>query len=607
MIGRTVAELRVLMVLGVMAACIGDGRRVAQPSARARASAGRPSPDVEALLAQMTIDEKIGQMTQADLKALKRESDVGRFFLGSVLSGGDSLPKPNEAGAWADAYDRLQSAALETRLGIPILFGIDAVHGHNGLKGAVIVPHNIGLGCTRNPDLVEKLARLTAIEVAATGMDWAFAPCLAVPRDERWGRTYEGFGEKPELAESLGAASVRGLQTARLDEPTAVLACAKHFVGDGGTAGGKDQGDTKVTEEELRALHLPGYRAAIAAGVGSVMVSHSSWNGTPMHAHKRLITEVLKGELGFKGFVVTDWQAIDRLPGDYRSDVLTAIDAGIDMVMVPNRYPEFTRTLKALVEDGKIPMSRIDDAVRRILGQKVAMKLWERPFADRALLPKVGSPEHRALARQAVRESLVLLKNDKRTLPLAKAKRVLVAGSRADDIGAQCGGWCVSWQGKRGPITPGTTVLAGLREVARAAQVTFSPEGTGAESADVVIAVVGENPYAEDRGDRSDLALAEDERALLERLDKTGKPLVVVLLSGRPMILGAALEQAEAFVAAWLPGTEGGGIADVLYGVAKPTGKLSHTWPRSMEQIPINDGDGKADPLFRYGAGLTYP
>jgi beta-glucosidase len=567
----------------------------------------RASPDVERLLALMTLEEKIGQMTQVDLHALKPESDLAHYFIGSVLSGGDSPVSPNTPSAWADSYDRLQRHALSTRLGIPILYGIDAVHGHNLVHGAVIFPHNIGLGATRDAALVERVGRATAEEVAATGIDWTFAPCVATPRDERWGRTYEGFGESADLSSELGAAAVRGLQTADLGQQSAVLACAKHFIGDGATLGGKDQGDAQISEQTLRALHLPAYREAVRAGVGSVMVSYSSWNGRKMHGQVRLIQQVLKGELGFQGFVVTDWEGIDKVPGDYADNVVQAINAGIDMVMVPNQYKRFIAIMQAAVKDGRIPMARIDDALRRILRKKVELKLWERPLTERALAGTFGSAEHRQIARQAVRESLVLLKNERAALPIPSAARVHVGGSKADDLGIQCGGWTVGWMGKRGPITKGTTLLAALREaLPSATQVSFSADGSGGEQADVAVAVVGEEPYAEFKGDRQDLSLSAEDLSLIERMQRSGRPLIVVLLSGRPLVLGRALTLADALVAAWLPGSEGQGIADVLLGAYAPTGKLPHSWPRALEQVPINVGDPAYDPLFPYGFGLSY-
>jgi beta-glucosidase len=566
--------------------------------------AGVRAPDVRALLAQMTLDEKIGQMTQVDKNAIKNEQVIHDFGFGSVLSGADSLPKPNSPDSWIELYDRYQAQALSTRLGIPLLYGVDAVHGHGAVKGATIFPHHIGLGCTRSPELVEAVARATAREVAGTGIDWTFAPCIAVARDERWGRTYESFGETAELAESLGAATVRGFQ-----EPqgsSAILACAKHFLADGGTADGKDRGDARVSEEELRRIHLPGYAAAVKAGVASVMVSFSSWNGEPMHGNKRLITDVLKGELGFSGFVVTDWQAIDLLPGDYDSDIEASINAGIDMVMVPNRYREFTDGLRKLVGAGRIPMERIDDAVRRILTQKARFQLWERPFTDRALAATIGSVEHRNLARDAVRRSLVLLKNEQGTLPLRKGARIHVCGFRADDMGVQCGGWSVGWRGRRGAITPGTTILKAIVEMAGKQQVAFSKDGSGAASADVVVAVVGEDPYAEESGDRKDLVLGSQDLAVIDAAKRSGKPVVVVLIAGRPLILGQVLDAASALVVAWLPGTEGAGVADVLFGAVKPTGKLSCSWPRDMSQVPVNVGDPNYAPLFPYDFGLSF-
>jgi beta-glucosidase len=561
----------------------------------------------------MTLAEKIGQMTQVDRNALVSPRDLTDFAIGSVLNGGDSLPETNNPKGWADMYDALQAGALATRLGIPMIYGTDAVHGHGGVRGAVVFPHNIGLGATRDPALVQAVARVTAQEIAGTGIDWTFAPCIAVPRDERWGRTYEGFGETPELATLLAPAAVRGLQEAPLTSPSegasAVLACAKHFLADGGTSGGKDQGNAVISEAELRAIHLPGYAAAVKAGVGSVMVSYSSWNGQKMHGNKALITDLLKGELGFTGFVVTDWEAVNQLPGDYDAQVAAAINAGIDMVMVPTNYRDFITTMTELVTAGKIPLARVDDAVTRILMQKVRFGLWERPYADRRLTAEIGSKAHREVARRAVRESLVLLKNDGGVLPLRKAARINVAGAKADDIGAQCGGWTVGWQGKRGATTPGTTLLAGLRAVAGpGARLTFSGDAAGpdAAAADVNVVVIGEEPYAEGRGDRSIPELTHADEDLVKAVKRAGKPLVLVLLTGRPLIVSAAFDLADAIVIAWLPGTEGAGVADVLYGDATPVGKLPHSWPRELMQLPINVGDKPYDPLYPYGFGLSY-
>jgi beta-glucosidase len=576
-----------------------------------------------ALLGTMTLDEKIGQMTQAEQHQLQNLKDVQAYFLGSVLSGGNSDPKTNSLQDWTDTYDRLQSEALKTRLRIPILYGVDAVHGHNNVVGAVVFPHNIGLGATRNAKLVEEISRITAAEVRATGIQWTFAPCVAVVRDERWGRTYESFSEDPQLVATLGEAAVRGLQGPSLDDPLRVLACAKHYVGDGGTAwgtgmpskdapGGRfplDQGDVRLSEAELRRLHLPGYVTAIGAGVGTIMPSYSSWNGEKSSGSRRLLTEILKGELGFEGFLISDYNALDQLPGDDRSDIKQSINAGMDMVMVPGKYRDFFATLKSLVEAGEVPRARIDDAVLRILRVKYAMGLFEEsrpPLADRRLHARFGSAEHRDLARRAVRESVVLLKNERRALPVAKsAKRIHVAGASADDIGRQCGGWTITWQGEAGAITKGTTILAGMRAAAgTGTQVTYARDGSGAAGADVGVVVVGEAPYAEFFGDRADLSLSADDRAAISNVKQAGVPLVVVVVSGRPLILGDAAESADAIVAAWLPGSEGQGVADVLFGGYKPTGKLSFTWPRTTEQIPINVGDATYNPLYPYGFGL---
>jgi len=579
-----------------------------------------------ALLGTMTLEEKIGQMVQAEQDKLSDEKDVETYFLGSVVSGGDSDPRTNSLQDWTDTYDRYQARALKTRLKIPLLYGVDAVHGHNNVIGAVVFPHHIGLGATRDAKLVQEIGRVTAEEVRATGIQWVFAPCVAVVRDERWGRTYESFSEEPTLVAELGGAEVAGLQGDDLKDPLRVLACAKHYVGDGGTAFGSgtvgdwrnpgrtfpiDQGDTRVSEAELRRLHMPGYVKTVAAGVGTIMPSYSSWNGQRLSGHKYLLTDLLKGELGFEGYLISDYNGIDALPGDYRNKIKLSANAGMDMFMVPQKYKELYADLKDLAEKGEVPMSRIDDAVLRILRVKFALGLFDEgrsPLADRKLHERFGSPDHRALARRAVRESLVLLKNDRRALPLSKAaKRIVVAGKNADDIGNQCGGWTITWQGKSGEPTKGTTILAALRSAAgKSTEVAYSKDGSGAAGADAGVVVVGETPYAEMLGDREDLALAREDLDAIANVKKAGIPLVVVVVSGRPLILGGALDMADALVAAWLPGSEGAGVADVLFGDYKPTGKLSFSWPRSMAQIPINVGDAKYDPQFAYGFGLTY-
>jgi beta-glucosidase len=570
----------------------------------------------EELLKAMTLGEKVGQMTQVDLKAVKDKADIARYALGSMLSGGDSDPDDITAQGWARTHDELQSWALKSRLKIPLIYGIDAVHGHNNVDGAVVFPHNVGLGAMRDPGLVEKAARITALELAGTGIRWAFAPCLAVARDERWGRTYESFGEDPELALVMGAAAVRGLQGPTLAETTSVLACAKHFVGDGGSTRGVDQGNTECDLATLREIHLPGYLSAIKAGVGSVMASYSSWNGKKMHGNPYLLTDLLKKELGFHGFVVSDWAAIDQLSRDYKTAVEAAINAGIDMAMIPfgpgqnNNYVEYITLLKDLVNEGKVPQSRIDDAVRRILLVKSRMHLFDHPFSEAALTSAVGSAEHRQVARECVRKSLVLLKNEKSTLPLSKqVRRLVLAGQAADDLGIQCGGWTIAWQGKTGQVMRGgTTILAAVRQtVGPNTAVTHSADGSNTAGADAVIVVVGERPYAEMRGDRKDLSLPQQDLAVLKKAKEAGVPVVTIVFSGRPVLLGPVLESSDAVIAAWLPGTEGQGVADVLLGNVKPTGKLPHTWPRSMDQIPCNVGDDSAkDTLFPYGFGLTY-
>jgi beta-glucosidase len=578
-------------------------------------------PRVNALLAKMTLDEKVGQMTQPDQDYLKSEADVAKYYLGSLLSGGDSDPKEgNSLEAWTNLIDRYQKLALETRLEIPLLYGVDAVHGHNNILGAVVFPHNIGLGATHNPALIEKIERITALEVRATGINWGFAPCVTVPRDIRWGRTYEGYAEEPAGVEELGAAAVRGLQGADLADPLSVLGCAKHYVGDGGTAYGSstigphllDQGDTRLDEKTLRQIHLRGYIATIRAGVGSIMPSYSSWNGLKCSGSKRLLTEILKEELGFQGFLISDFGAIDALPGDYKHKIAMSINAGMDMVMVPKRYQEFIARLKEAAQDGTVPMARIDDAVRRILRVKIAMGLMDQNhgrLADRQLWKQFGSAEHRAVARDAVRQSLVLLKNEHGALPLAQsAKRIHVGGKSADDLGNQCGGWTISWQGQSGNATPGgTTILQAIKKSAsKETKVTFDVDGKGAAGADVGVVVIGEKPYAETAGDRSDLSLAPEDVAAVDNMKAAGIPVVVILLSGRPMILDKVIGKADAFVAAWLPGTEGDGVADVLFGAYKPTGKLSFSWPRSMAQVAVHRGDPNYQPLYPYGYGLSY-
>jgi beta-glucosidase len=573
------------------------------------------------LLVRMTLAEKIGQMTQVEKDSIRRD-DIARLSIGSLLSGGGGSPSTNTTEAWVEMVDGFQEFALQSRLGIPLIYGVDAVHGHNNLKGATIFPHNIGLGAANDPELVEQIARATAEEMAATGIRWNFAPVVAVPQDIRWGRAYEGFSEDTEIVTALGAAYVRGLQNAGdpagLGHPLAALATPKHFIGDGGAEWGTspipdfeiDRGDVRVDEAALRALYLPPYQAAIQAGAQSIMVSFSSWNGTKMHAHQYLLTGVLKGELGFAGFLVSDWQAIEEIPGSGYSDVVTSINAGLDMIMVPYDYQAFIENATRAVDNGDIPLERIDDAVRRILAVKFKLGLFERPYADPILLGQVGSAEHRALARQAVTKSLVLLQNEGPVLPLSKDVPLLfVGGSAADDVGIQCGGWTIEWQGKRGDILPGVTILEGIRQAAADPErVHYDADGrfegeTTADGqpavAEVGIAVVGEIPYAEGVGDRGDLSLSAEDVALIQRMRERSQKLVVILVSGRPLVITEQLPLAEAWVAAWLPGSEGQGVADVLFGDQPFTGRLPYTWPRSNDQVLDRES-----PLFPLGFGL---
>ncbi|MEV0272628.1 glycoside hydrolase family 3 N-terminal domain-containing protein [Hamadaea sp. NPDC050747] len=613
---RPPARLRALVsALAIAAVCAvstGAASGIARAAAYPYQDPSLPtSARVADLLGRMSLDEKIGQMTQAE-RGSATPSDVTTYRLGSILSGGGSTPSSNTPSAWADMVDGFQNGALATPLRIPMIYGADAVHGHNNVVGATIFPHNIGLGAARDPQLAQDIGRAVAEEVTGTGVQWDFAPCLCVARNDRWGRTYESFGEKPELASAM-TTIVTGLQGSTLGAaPASVLATAKHYVGDGGTANGTDQGNTQISETELRAIHLPPFQAAVQKGVGSVMISFSSFNGVKMHGNQYLITTVLKGELGFTGFVVSDWNGIDQIDGATglsATDVRTAINAGVDMAMEPTAWKTFISLLRTEVQAGRVTQARIDDAVSRILTKKFELGLFERPMADRSYTGSVGNTAHRALARQAVRESQVLLKNTGNLLPLAKSGgKIFVAGKSADNIGYQSGGWTITWQGGSGAITPGTTILQGIRStVGSGATVTYNVGGSGIDSSyRVAIAVVGETPYAEGQGDRpSGLGLDSTDLATLNTLKASGVPVVVVLVSGRPLDISAQLPDWRALVAAWLPGTEGQGVADVLFGDYAPTGKLPVTWPAGASQEPINDGDGQTG-LFPYGYGLTY-
>lgn len=579
---------------------------------------------VEDLLGRMTLEEKIGQMTLVENKSITAQS-VTRFVIGGILSGGGGYPTPNTAEAWANMVDGFQQAALDTRLGIPLIYGVDAVHGHNNVYGATIFPHNVGLGAADNPDLVQQIGEITAREMIATGIYWNYSPVMAVPQDIRWGRAYEGFGENTALVDRLSNALLRGLQ-ATLGDTGTVLGTPKHYIGDGGTAWGTsdrgniDRGDTRVDEATLRARDLPPYLTALENGAMSIMVSFSSWNGVPMHGHDYLINDVLKGELGFDGFVVSDWGGIDLIATDYYDAVVMSINAGVDMNMVPQNYPLFIETMNSAIENGDISLNRVDDAVRRILRVKFMMGLFERPFSDRELLDTVGSEEHRAIARQAVRESLVLLRNENQALPIAKDVGVIfVAGQGANDIGLQSGGWTIEWGGGLGAITPGTTILDGIQATVSAeTEVHYNTIGrfnrvTDANGdpiiADVGIVVLAEFPYVEWHGDSAFLDLDPANAAIIERVRERSEKLIIVLLSGRPVMISDYLLASDAFVAAWLPGTEGAGITDVLFGDQPFVGRLPYTWPRSIDQIPFDFANlpqtGCDAPLFPFGYGLT--
>lgn len=581
---------------------------------------------VKDLLSRMSLEEKAGQMTQAERDALTAPGDIADYDLGSLLSGGGSAPTPNTPAAWARMVDAFQLRAQATRFQIPLVYGVDAVHGHNNVVGTTIMPHNIGLGATRDPRLAEKTGAVTASEVRATGVPWDFAPCVCVSRDERWGRAYESFGEDPALVTAMETV-IKGMQGVPsgkdLDRRDKVLTTAKHFVGDGGTEYGSsttggytiDQGVTKVTREELEKVHLAPFREAVDRGVGTVMPSFSSLDilgdgQAPLktHADGAMINGVLKDRMGFEGFVISDWQAIDQIPGDYPSDVRTSVNAGVDMIMVPTAYKNFHTTLVDEVRAGRISRARIDDAVSRILTAKFRLGLFEKPYADTSNLDRIGSAEHRAVAREAVAKSQVLLKNDGGVLPLKPSQKVYVAGSNADDLGNQTGGWTITWQGSSGRHTEGTTILEGMRKAAADSAITYSKDASAPTAGyDAGVVVVGETPYAEgvgDVGNGHDLRLSDADRAAVDRVCGAMK-CAVLIVSGRPQLIGDRLGDIDALVASWLPGTEGDGVADVLYGKRAFTGQLPVTWPKSEVQLPINVGDAAYDPQYPYGWGLT--
>lgn len=587
---------------------------------------------VERLLGSMSLAEKIGQMTQPD-RAHISPDQVREWYIGSILSGGGSVPGDNLPADWVAMQQAYWEASMDDsngRTAIPLMYGVDAIHGHNNVRNAVIFPHNIGLGAADDPALIERIAQITAREVLATGVDWTFAPTLAVARDSHWGRTYESYSEDPALVRKYSSIFVRGLQQDLGDD--AVVACAKHWVGDGGTTNGVDQGDTAVSFEELEGLHISSYYDALEEGVLTVMASYNSWNSLKCHGHRFLLTDVLKGRLGFQGFVVSDWNGIDQLDEDYPTAVAQSVNAGVDMFMVPDKWQEFIETLTTKVESGEVAVARIDDAVRRILSVKYLFGLFDKPApADRkwSNSDQFGSAAHREAAREAVRKSLVLLKNEGGHLPLQTTTSLLVAGRAANSRGHLCGGFSIDWQGTKGndKVEGGTSVWEAISKVVPGAVLSEDGEADG--TFDVALVVIGEDPYAEGMGDVRDEATTvaagsslpvqterlqpysdtlvhkhnhPEDLAVLNRIRSKGIPVITLFISGRPLIVNDELEESAAFIAAWLPGSEGDGIADVLTGQFDFQGKLSFSWPRNPGKI--NVGDEIYDPLYPFGYGL---
>ena len=587
---------------------------------------------VATLLSEMTVEQKVGQIIQADIGSVTPE-DIRKYRLGTILNGGSSGPYGDDRSPpedWVRAADEYWLASMDpdgVGTPIPIIWGIDAVHGHSNVIGATIFPHNIGLGAANDAALIEQIGAATAREIAVTGLDWTFAPTLAVARDDRWGRTYESYSEDPKIVGAYGGAMVRGLQgvpgTDDFLGPNRVIATAKHFVADGGTSNGKDQGDTRISETELRDVHTAGYLSAIEAGVQSVMASFSSWNGVKMHGNRGLLQDVLFDRLGFDGLVVGDWNAHGKLDGCTNEDCPDAFKAGIDVYMAPDSWKPLYDSTLAAVQSGEISTERLDEGVARILRVKIRAGIFERGRpSSRALAGKIdelGSEAHREIARDAVRKSLVLLKNNEQILPISRTSSILVVGSAANDLSQQTGGWTISWQGldtTHADFPDAQTILEGIVEGAGRAggQVAYSNDGSYLTKPDVAIVVYGEKPYAEFKGDLTDLEFrSEDGQHLdaLRKLKAAGIPVVSVFLSGRPLWVNREINASDAFVAAWLPGTEGGGVADVLYdasasGVAYDfTGRLSFSWPRASDQVDLNWGDADYDPLFAYGYGMT--
>ncbi|MEM9572839.1 MAG: glycoside hydrolase family 3 N-terminal domain-containing protein [Pseudomonadota bacterium] len=577
----------------------------------------------------MSVEQKVGQVIQADSGSVTPEQ-VKQYRLGSVLSGGNSAPGPlpyADAETWLTAADAYFEASIDLEgvdVAIPIIWGIDAVHGHANLRGATVFPHNIGLGAANNPDLIEEIARVTARELSVSGHDWTFAPTLATPQNDRWGRTYEGFSESPEIVASYADRIVYGLQ-GRIDAEDymgagRVLTSAKHFIGDGGTENGTDQGDAKISEAELRDIHGAGYVSAVSAGAQTVMASFSAWHGERMHGHKALMTDVLKGRMNFTGFIVGDWNGHALIPGCTATDCPESLNAGLDMYMAPDSWEGLWHSTLKHVKSGRISEERLNDAVRRILRVKLTYGLFdkpkpsERPYAgDETIL---GSLEHRAVARQAVRESLVLLKNEGNLLPLSADQTILVIGDGADDISKASGGWTLSWQGGGFPNSEfpnGESILSAIKDAVSAAggRVIFDPIGTVMDDIDVVVAVYGEDPYAEFQGDLThvDFVPNDFDTQRLAAYKEADIPVVSVFLSGRPLWTNPEINASDAFVAAWLPGSEGSGVADLLF-QTDPSfdfkGRLSFSWPKRATDAEVNAHRPDYDPLFPLGYGLSY-
>ncbi len=626
---------------------------------------------VSALLEKMTLDQKLGQITQPERQFITPQ-EVKEYHIGSVLSGGGSVPGENKPADWIQMNDAYWAASMDgdtNHLAIPLIYGIDAIHGNTNVLGAVVFPHNIGLGAAHDPDLLERVASVTAKEIAATGVDWTFAPTLAVARNDHWGRTYESYSEDPKIVAAYAPRFVRGLQGDFT--PDKVIACAKHWIGDGATLHGIDQGDMCISEEELRRIHLPPYRAAVDAGVLTVMVSLSSWFGEKCHGHRFLITDLLKNELGFNGFVISDWDGIDYLSEDYGEAVVMSLNAGLDMFMITARWKEFIQLAKHNVESGRIPLARIDDAVSRILRVKFLAGMFDKPRpASRELSldhSSFGCAEHRDVAREAVRKSLVMLKNEGGIMPLAKTARILVAGKNAHNRGHQCGGFTVAWQGVNdnqpqeggiykqadegksrsaaslnaeshgSAIIGGHSVWEGISAVATNAELSVDGSAADPNRHDLAIVVIGEVPYAEMLGDIRIEGLAKslnigvgstsenipvvdkgpygahlylhelhpEDLATIKNINAKGIPVVAVMICGRPLVINQELDESRAFVVAWFPGSEGQGVADVLFGDHPMQGKLSFSWPRYDDEN-WNLGDPGYNPLFPYGYGLEY-